>query len=71
MLRFLSDWLGTDAGPLSASLARIIGSKCLDIGQRRADLDRFTFLLGGSDGETPSSRPLASGSSAPLFRRHE
>jgi hypothetical protein len=51
ILQFLSDWLGADDGPLTTSLARFIGGDAYDIGHLLSDLDRFTFLLGGSDGE--------------------
>ena len=52
MLQFLGDWLAAD-GTLEASLSRFVGHRAYGISQLRADLDRFTFLLGGSDGESP------------------
>jgi hypothetical protein len=51
MLQFLSDWLAADPG-LDASLTRFVGHPAYGISHLRADLDRFTFLLGGSDGES-------------------
>jgi hypothetical protein len=51
MRQFLSDWFGAE-GSLSASPNRFIGHPGDGISQLRADLDRFTFLLGGSDGQS-------------------
>ncbi len=51
MLRFLSDWLAGDQDRVGTSLAGFIGSRAYDTRQLRNDLDRFAFLLGGSDGE--------------------
>jgi hypothetical protein len=51
MLQFLSDWLAAD-GSLGTSLNRFVGHPAYGISQLRADLDRFTFLLGGSDGQS-------------------
>ena len=51
MLQFFSDWLVRDPGRLAASLAEFVGQPAYGTQQLRADLDRFTFLLGGSDGE--------------------
>ena len=50
MLIFLREWLTTDPR-LQASLAERIGHPAYGIPQLRDDLDRFIFLLGGSDGE--------------------
>jgi hypothetical protein len=52
MLQFISDWLAADNGPMAASLTGFIGSDAYNISQLRSDLDRFTFLLGGSDGQS-------------------
>jgi hypothetical protein len=43
--------LARDPGRPAASLAEFVGYPAYRIQQLRADLDRFTFLLGGSDGE--------------------
>jgi hypothetical protein len=51
MLQFLSQWLDRDPDRLGASLAQFVGHPAYDISQLRDDLERFTFLLGGSDGE--------------------
>ena len=52
MLQFLADWLQRDAGRLGASLEDFVGHPAYNTSQLREDLDRFTFLLGGSDGES-------------------
>jgi len=51
MLQFLSQWLARDPARLGASLEECVGHPAYDIGQLRQDLERFVFLLGGSDGE--------------------
>jgi hypothetical protein len=51
MLQFLTGWLACDPARLAASLAEFIGHSAYGIGQLRDDLERFTFLFGGSDGE--------------------
>ena len=51
MLEFLSEWLVCDHSRLADSLRRFVGSDGYDIDQLRADLSRFGFLLGVSDGE--------------------
>jgi hypothetical protein len=51
LLQFLHDWLAADAGRLGESLSGFVGSRCYDLAELRAGLDRFTFLLGSSDGE--------------------
>jgi hypothetical protein len=51
MLQFLSQWLARDPGHLAASLAQFVGHPAYGITQLRQDLERFAFLLGGSDGE--------------------
>lgn len=50
-LDFLRDWLSADAAALGQSLRRFVGTDGYDLSQLQADLDRFVFLLGGSDGE--------------------
>ncbi len=52
LLQFIRDWLTTDHEHLNASLTRFIGHRGYHLGQLRTDLDRFTFLLGGNDGES-------------------
>jgi hypothetical protein len=51
MLGFLSDWLASDHDRLDASLQAFTGHPAYALQQLRGDLDRFTFLLGGNDGE--------------------
>jgi hypothetical protein len=51
MLQFLSEWLNRDPRRLSVSLAQFVGHPVYGITQLREDVERFTFLLGGSDGE--------------------
>jgi len=52
MLGFLGQWLASDRVVLGASLRRFIGTEGYDAEMLRADLLRFEFLLGGSDGES-------------------
>jgi hypothetical protein len=60
MLQFRSGWLARDPARLGPSLEDFVGHPAYSLAQLRQDLERFVFLLGGSDGE-------------PLFglRRHE
>jgi hypothetical protein len=51
MLQFLSQWLDRDPARLAASLEEFVGHPAYGITQLHQDLDRFVFLLGGSDGE--------------------
>ncbi|OLE26664.1 MAG: hypothetical protein AUG49_07565 [Catenulispora sp. 13_1_20CM_3_70_7] len=52
MLSFIRDWLGgSDAEILAASFRRFMDTDGYDLAELRSDLARFTFLLGGSDGE--------------------
>jgi hypothetical protein len=51
MLQFLSEWLSRDLGRLGACLAEFVGHPAYGLDQLRGDLERFVFLLGGSDGE--------------------
>ena len=44
-------WLSSDPSRLTASLLDYVGHPAYGPEQLRQDLDRFTFLLGGSDGE--------------------
>jgi hypothetical protein len=43
--------LAHDPACLGASLAEFTGHPGYGLGELRGDLERFTFLLGGSDGE--------------------
>jgi hypothetical protein len=51
MLQFLSQWLDRDPARLGASLEHFVGHPAYGLTQLRGDLERFVFLLGGSDGE--------------------
>lgn len=52
MLTFLAGWLSGSQEPvLAKSLASYIGHPAYDIDDLRADLHRFAFLLGETDGE--------------------
>jgi hypothetical protein len=51
MLQFLSQWLARDPARLAASLEDFVGHPAYGIPQLHQDLERFVFLLGGSDGE--------------------
>jgi hypothetical protein len=50
-LQFLTGWLARDPPRLGASLQEFVGHPAYGIARLRDDLGRFTFLLGGSDGE--------------------
>jgi hypothetical protein len=52
LLQFLRDWLASDHDHLHAALEAFVGTPSYDPSQLRADLDRFTFLLGGNNGDT-------------------
>jgi hypothetical protein len=51
MLQFLTGWLARDPARLAASLEQFVGHPAYGLAQLRDDLERFVFLLGGSDGE--------------------
>jgi hypothetical protein len=51
ILQFLSQWLARDPARLAGSLAEFVGHLAYGLGELRSDLERFVFLLGGSDGE--------------------
>ena len=50
-LQLIARWLTADPATLAPSLLAYIGHPAYGLDALRADLDRFTFLLGGSDGE--------------------
>ena len=52
LLQFLSQWLARDPDRLGVSLEAFVGHPAYGIAQLRQDLNRFTFLLGGDDGES-------------------
>ena len=51
MLQFLSQWLDRDPACLGASLEELVGNPAYGLQDLHADLERFAFLPGGSDGE--------------------
>jgi len=51
MLTFLAEWLNRQTPAHADSLAAFVGNTGYDIDTLRADLHRFAFLLGISDGE--------------------
>ena len=51
MLQFLSGWLARDPARLAASFEEFVGHPAYGLNELRGDLERFVFLLGGSDGE--------------------
>jgi hypothetical protein len=51
LLQFLAQWLTRDPRRLGASLEAFVGHPAYNLGELRQDLNRFTFLLGGDDGE--------------------
>jgi hypothetical protein len=50
-LQLIARWLTADPERLAASLLDFIGHPAYGPDALHADLDRFTFLLGGNDGE--------------------
>jgi len=57
MLQFISEWLARDPGRLGPSLQDFVGHPAYGTAQLRQDLERFAFLLGGSDGEPLFGHP--------------
>ena len=51
LLQFLAEWLARDPGRLGASLEAFVGHPAYNLSELRQDLNPFTFLLGGDDGE--------------------
>jgi hypothetical protein len=51
VLEFLSEWLARDPARLAASLTEFVGHPAYGVDELRGDLERFLFLLGGSDGQ--------------------
>ncbi|WP_287934336.1 hypothetical protein [Arthrobacter sp.] len=51
LLQFLTGWIASDPARLAPSLLAFVGHPAYGLPQLRNDLDRFTFLLGGNDGE--------------------
>lgn len=71
ILQFLSGWLARDPARLGASLDDFVGHPAYGISQLRQDLERFVFLLDGSDGEPCSAtRPHDPRQSSPASRAY-
>lgn len=51
LLQFLTGWIASDPARLAPSLLAYVGHPAYGLPQLRNDLNRFTFLLGGNDGE--------------------
>jgi hypothetical protein len=51
LLQFLAGWITSDPARLAPSLLAFVSHPAYGLPQLRSDLDRFTFLLGGNDGE--------------------
>ena len=51
LLEFLGGWLVSDGDRIGASLGRFVGTAGYGISELQADVSRFAFLLGGTDGE--------------------
>jgi hypothetical protein len=50
-LQLITSWLWADPAALAPSFLSFIGHPAYGLDALRADLVRFTFLLGGNDGE--------------------
>ena len=58
MLTFLASWLsGSQKQTLAESFAAFVGHPAYDTGALLADLHRFAFLLGETDGEELFGEP--------------
>jgi hypothetical protein len=57
LLQFLTGWIASDPARLAPSLLAFVGHPAYGLDTLRSDLDRFTFLLGGSDGEDLFGEP--------------
>ena len=51
LLQFLTGWIAGDPARLAPSLLAFVGHPAYGLDTLRSELDRFTFLLGGNDGE--------------------
>ena len=59
-LTFLAEWLsGSQKQALAGSFAAFVGHPAYDTDTLRADLHRFAFLLGASDGEGLFGEPTS------------
>jgi hypothetical protein len=51
LLQLIAGWLDADPQRMAPSLGDYIGHPAYGLDELRRDLDRFTFLLGGDDGD--------------------
>lgn len=51
LLEFVGRWLACDGERLAVSFGRFVGSGGYGIDELRADVERFAFLVGGTDDE--------------------
>jgi hypothetical protein len=51
VLQFIAGWISSDRAGLESSLLAYVGHPAYGTAHLQQDLHRFTFLLGGSDGE--------------------
>jgi hypothetical protein len=51
LLQFLAGWITSDRARLESSLLAYVGHPAYGTTHLQQDLHRFTFLLGGNDGE--------------------
>jgi hypothetical protein len=51
LLQFIAGWIASDPARLEPSLLAYVGHPAYGTTHLQQDLDRFTFLLGGNDGE--------------------
>ena len=51
LLQFLAGWIASDPARLESSLLAYAGHPAYGTTHLQQDLHRFTFLLGGNDGE--------------------
>jgi len=61
MLQFLSQWLTRNPARLGASLAQFVGHPAYGLDELRGDVNRFVFLLGGSDASSSSAHDRTPG----------
>ena len=60
LLAFVANWIsGSQEQALAESFAAFVGHPAYNTGTLRADLQRFIFLLGASDGEELFGEPTS------------
>ena len=67
LMQFLDAWLAADHEHLDQSLIRFVGHHAHNINRLRADLARFTVLLGAeADPSRPTQQPTPDAFTAPF-----